>query len=559
MPSPQDDTPPAPHDPCPQATRLLAQDRLQEAADALQAALAQRPDNVPLLKALAGCLVRQRRLVAALETYDRLIGLGAADAAVWLETGQALTEVREYAQASDALARSLQMAPSHEARYAMGRAVFALGDVQAACAHFRTVAVATDAIQAWSSLAKIIPGDPSATHAVIRESRQAFAKWLRRHAGLPSRVRPGPYRGHDRLRIGYLSAFFDRANYMKPVWGLVNHHDRRRFAIHLFSDTSITAGWEGYQRHASDQLHAIAGLDNAQLADLMREVEIDILIDLNAYSSADRLALFLDPPAPVVAAWFNMYATSGLGGFDLIIGDREVVRPEEEAAYTERVVCLPGSYLTFEVGHRAPPVQPPPCRRNGHFTFGSLVSQYKLTPVVLDAWAEILKQVDASRLVLGNRALQSTCNQDYLAARFADRGIARERLTFLPPADHYAFLDYYSQIDLALDAFPYNGGTTTTEAIWQGVPVLAIDGDRWAARTSQTLLRRTHLGEFVAPSRQRYIQTAVDMARDPRAPARLGDLRKTMRDRLLASPVCDTAALARGMEAIFQQAVAGQW
>jgi predicted O-linked N-acetylglucosamine transferase (SPINDLY family) len=250
-----------------------------------------------------------------------------------------------------------------------------------------------------------------------------------------------------------------------------------------------------------------------------------------------------------------MYATSGLPGIDLIVGDREVVRESEECEYTERVVCLPGSYLTFEVGHRTPPIGPPPCASSRQFTFGSLVAQYKITHVVLDAWAEILRQADSSRLLLANRALRSTCNREYVERQFADRGIAGERLVFFGPAEHYEYLGYYNQIDLALDAFPYNGGTTTMEAIWQGVPVLTFDGDRWASRTSQTLLRRTHLTDFVAAGPREYVETAVAIASDPQAPSRLAKLRAEMRERLSASPACDVAGLARAMEQVIGQAV----
>jgi predicted O-linked N-acetylglucosamine transferase (SPINDLY family) len=254
-----------------------------------------------------------------------------------------------------------------------------------------------------------------------------------------------------------------------------------------------------------------------------------------------------------VVSWFNLYATSGLPGIDAVIGDREVIPEEEETDYSERVLCLPGSYLRFEVGHRAPPIGPPPCATNECFTFGSLISQYKLTDVTLDVWAEILKQAERSRLVLANRALQSKCNQEFVAKQLTGRGVRLEQLVFLPPAGHYAFLDYYSQVDLALDAFPYNGGTTTMEAVWQGVPVLALSGDRWAARTSQTILRHTHLADFVAADRRAYVEAALTIAADPQSPVRLANLRATMREKLLASPICDTAALASEMERIYRQ------
>ncbi len=524
----------------------------EDAATRLQQALQRAPNDTAILTELARAYVRLRKVVPALETYDRVIELGGADAAVWLEVGRALADVREYSQALEALANSQKLAPSTEATYEIARSSFQLGDLETAKRSFESAAQASNSAQAWLSLAKIIPGVPSATHREIREVRIAFAERLRREIGSKSsHPRPSHRPCSDRLRIGYLSAFFERANYMKPVWGLVNHHDRSRFEIHLFSDSPLGNGWQGYQASPADRVHEVAKLDHVGLARLIRECQIDILIDLNGYSASDRLALLLEPVAPVVAAWFNMYGTSGLRGIDWIIGDREVIRESEETEYTERVACLPGSYLTFEVGHRAPPIVSPPCTTARQFTFGSLVAQYKITAPVLDAWADILRQTDNSRLVLANRALQSTCNREYVWRQFADRGIASERIVLLPPAEHYEYLSYYDQIDLALDAFPYNGGTTTMEAIWQGVPVLTFDGDRWASRTSQTLLRRTHLADFVAAGPREYIETAVAIARDPQTPSRLAMLRSEMRERLLESPACDTATLAREMERIY--------
>ena len=526
-----------------------------QAVERLRQALAARPDAVPLLRELARAYVHARSLVPALETLDRLIELGVADAADWLEAGRALSDVGEYAQALAALRNSLELAPTPEARYELARAAFDLGDLEGAKRNFESTAHELDSLHAWMSLAKVIPGVPSATHATVREVRSAFAQRLAREVlPPPRRSRCSPHPGHDRLRVGYVSAFFKRSNYMKPVWALVNHHDRRTFEIHLFSDTPFGSGWEGYEPQPSDRVHEVAALDHLELARLVRECEIDLLIDLNSYSSTQRLPLLLAPVAPITAAWFNLYATSGLPGIDLVIGDREVVRAEEESEYTERVVCLPGSYLTFQVGHRAPPIGPPPCAGHGYVTFGSLVSQYKLTDIVLDDWAAILRRAESSRLLLGNRALRSTCNREYLQQQFADRGIDVERIGFLPPAEHYEFLNHYNRIDVALDAYPYNGGTTTMEAIWQGVPVLTFDGDRWASRTSQTLLRRTHLAEFVAADRRAYVETAAAIADDPQAPSRLALLRSEMRERLLASPACDAAGLARQMEKIYLRA-----
>lgn len=335
---------------------------------------------------------------------------------------------------------------------------------------------------------------------------------------------------------------------MKPVWGLLEQHDRERFQIHLFADrTELTPAIEAFLG-PGDRFHDMSALSNAEAADLIRAQEIDILIDLNGYSYPPRFPAFLRKPAPLIVGWFNMYATTGFDCFDYLVGDNCVIPPEEEPYYSEEIIRVPGSYLTFTVGYDVPDVSPPPCIENGHVTFGSLISQYKITEKVIRSWCKILKATPDSRLLLRNASLGKDTNRRYLLSQFVKRGIPAGRLTMLGPAAHYEFLETYSDIDIALDAFPYNGGTTTTEAIWQGVPVVTYWGNRWVSRTSATLLRSAGLGDLVARDVLAYVHTAVQLANDPQ---KLKAMRETMREKLLASDVCDTRAFARSMERIY--------
>jgi predicted O-linked N-acetylglucosamine transferase (SPINDLY family) len=248
-----------------------------------------------------------------------------------------------------------------------------------------------------------------------------------------------------------------------------------------------------------------------------------------------------------------MYATSGLPGIEYLVGDDEMIRPDEIAHFSEEVLCLPVSYLTFTVDYPVPPVTPPPCMSQGYFTYGSLVTQYKITPQVFDAWSEILRAVVDARLLLANSTLKSPHNRRYVLEQFQRRDVDPSRVTLLGPADHATYLRYYDQIDLALDAFPYNGGTTTMEAIWQGVPVLTFDGDRWISRTSQTLLRRSHLGQFVATDVDDMIARGIHWGSRAEAWPELAEMRVRMREELAKSSACDTPALARGMEQLYKQ------
>lgn len=562
------------------ALDLLAQDRPGDAIPLLERAQPRAADHPDVLRPLALAYHRHRRYLPALQAYDRLIELGAADGAVWCQTGNALTDVGEYAQAIPAYEHSLRHQPdSAEAHHNLARVHYRLGDLSAAIEHLQRAAALSDSLATWVSWATMIPACPGATHAEICAVRQTLARKLAAATGQdpaprdaaratdpggctatparPPTVRqrhPGGGGGTrtGRLRVGYVSSFFHAANYMKPVWGLMAHHDRSAVEIHLFSDSPPEQGLPGYTPHPRDHVHDTRALDNVQLANLIRETAIEIVVDLNAYSTPERLPLWLQPPAPVAVGWFNAYATSALPGLDYLIGDDEVIQPGEEAFYTERIWRLPVSYLTFDVRHPAPPVSPPPCLARGAVTFGSLVAQYKITGPVLDAWAAILQRVSSARLFLANTALKSPGNRQYVQAQFARRGIDPERLLLRGPAEHYPYLQYYDQFDVALDAFPYNGGTTTMEALWQGLPVITCAGDRWAARTSQSLLRRTHLGEFVTGDVAGYVALAVQLAVAAGTPRRLHELRRTMRTRLSASSACDTAALARALETCYR-------
>ena len=218
----------------------------------------------------------------------------------------------------------------------------------------------------------------------------------------------------------------------------------------------------------------------------------------------------------------------------------------------EPIVRVPGTYLAFSVFYPVPDVAPPPCLRSGHLTFGCFASAYKLT----DADDRgLCRPSCARRRVAGcccaTARWTEPSNRAALLGRFARHGIAAERLTLEGGAEHFDFLRGYDRVDVALDTFPYNGGTTTAEALWQGVPVLTCNGERWAGRTSCSLLEAAGLDEWVAAGVAEFRAAAAALAQAPDTPARLAALRGGMRERLRASAACDVAGLCRSLEALY--------
>jgi predicted O-linked N-acetylglucosamine transferase (SPINDLY family) len=495
---------------------------------------------------------------AATDAHRRAIAADPRNFAAWHGLGEARLRAGAYGEASEALLHAVHLQPDGaDAWGLLAEALFWLGDVEPAIDAYRhALADASRRAVAEENLAIILPGSASAGNAAVLAARRAWGQRLA--ANIVAVERPPRPPSGGKLRIGYVSAFFDRANWMKPVYGVINRHDRDRFEVHLVSLGGDPSASAGYIDHAQDVIWQAGPSDDETVARRLAAAGIDVLVDLNAYSAAKWLRLFLRRPAPVQFGWFNSFATSGLDCFDGIIGDDTVVPASEEGFYTERVLRVRGTYLAFEVPHAVPDVAPPPCSRTeGRLTFGALASAYKMNDLTLGLWARILRTAPTARLLVRASTLADPSNRDHLRARFARLGVEPARVDLEGGAVHFDFLQSYDRVDIALDTFPYNGGTTTTEALWQGVPVLTYAGDRWVARTSASLLRAAGFDAWVARDEEDFLAKAGALARDPATPARLAALRAGMRARLVASAACDTAGLCRALEQIYRRARSG--
>jgi protein O-GlcNAc transferase len=495
------------------------------------------------------------QLDKAISIYQKVLRLDERFHLAWYAQGCAWETKGDDAEALACFRKALSLAPEHaETHHNMGKVLHKLGLTDEAMERFRSALVLGKGFLPRTAVATLIPGSPSATNGTILEARRS---WAETH--LPPVDPQKSFQrqaAHGRMRIGYLSSFFHSQNWMKPVWGLLNHHDRDRFEVFLFSDSPEAACLPCYRKHMTDQFYDIKGHTNTGAADLIEKCNLDVLVDLNGYSRIDRLAVIALKPSPIIVGWFNLYATSGMACYDYLIGDDTVIPPKEETFYTEKILRVPGCYLTFEVLYPTPDIVDPPVTSSGkNITFGCLASQYKITEPVVEAWSRILVSAQGTRLFIKNATLGSLANREFLAQRFESHGVARDRITMEGPADHFDYLSAYGRMDLALDTFPYNGGTTTSEALWQGVPVITFPGDRWAARQSTSISRAAGLGEFVCRNLDDYISCAIALATHPDTPDRLRGLRRAMRSRLTRSTLCNTVGFARNMENLFEEIV----
>jgi protein O-GlcNAc transferase len=557
------------------ADSMLADGRIPEAVELLQEARIRHASHAGIATRLADGLHVAGHLQEAVSAYAEALRIDDRSADAHYGLGCAHLTLNSHGAAAAAFTRACDLAPkSGAAHFNLAASLFRLGRIESAISHFERAARLDPELahRARASIACIVPGSGGADNASVQRMRRLWAEEEARRvereapnrpraefreSSVPRRSSPGRSAPGGKLRVGYLSAFFGSRNWMKPVFALINRHDRSAFEIHMFSDGEPPSAETGYCDHDGDFVHDLRGADNDRAAAYIGEIGIDVLVDLNGYSFQSRLPLVLRRPAPHIVGWFNMFASSGIDAFDWIVGDDAVIPADEEAHYCEKIHRVPGTYLAFEILYPVPDIVPPPSAASGGgITFGCLGSHYKLTDAVLSSWARILTAAPRAVLYIKTAALDDASTRSDLSARLQARGVDPARVTMEGRSEHFEFLAAYRHVDIALDTFPYNGGTTTTEALWQGVPVLAFDGDRWASRTSKSLLLAAGLQDWVQPDLTLYENRAVSLARDSATPAMLAGLRSGMRARLKNSAACDADGLRGAMET-FYASIAG--
>ena len=354
-----------------------------------------------------------------------------------------------------------------------------------------------------------------------------------------------------KLRIGYVSADFRNHSVAYFALPLLEAHDRDRFEIFCYANNPRQDDMTERFRSLADRWVNIRGLPDDSVAAQIRRDAVDILVDLSGHTADNRLRVFSRRPAPVTVNWLGYPNTTGLPAMDYRVTDpiADPVDPDVDERYSERLVRLPGGFLCYRSDPRSAPVSPPPETERGYTTFGSFNMLAKIGPEVIAAWSEILSAVPGSRLLLKAHSLGSAATNSSLLASFAGHGIDAERIELmgmLPKAEHFRL---YSRIDIALDTFPYNGTTTTCEAMWMGVPVITLSGSCHAGRVGASLLHQVGLTEFIAHDRASYLSQAQALAGNPEL---RGLLRSKLRERMLESFLMNPSAFARQMEDAFR-------
>ena len=555
---------------------------LQRHEDALAShdrAIALQPDYAAAWFGRGRSLVELMRYEPAIASLEKAIALGFNHPGAWSIRGNALYSLERFQAAAESYDRATALDPSDAgAHHNRGNALFMLGRYESAIKSYDEAIALDPAIRSshgerlharmhvadWRDFAPEVArltarierneaaSNPFAVLALSGSpplQRLAAQNWVRENYPPDGALSaPAERSRRDRIRVGYFSADFRAHATSSLTAELFEIHDRSRFELTGFSLGS-DARDEMRQRvaQAFDRFLDVREKSDHDIARLARSLEIDIAVDLGGFTRGSRPKIFALRAAPLQVSYLGYLGTMSAGYMDYLIADDTIIPATHRPYYAEKIVYLP----SYQVNDSKRPIAQKRFSREelglppAGFVFCCLNSTYKLTPASFDGWMRILRRVSGSVLYLlgGTPPLESNLRREADA-----RGVAPERIVFgarLPPAEYLA---RYRTADLFLDTLPYNAGTTASDALWAGLPVLTCMGEAFAGRVGASVLRAVGLPELIASTPEQYEQLAVELASDPR---RMTAIRAKLASGLRTAPLFDTAASARHLEAAY--------
>ncbi len=522
-------------------------DRHDEALAAFDRARQIKPDSAEAWLGCGNALIELRRHDEAFGAYDRALALTPDMPAAWLGRGNVFIEFKRFADAFDAYDRALNLDPGLATNFAAGHRLFAKLSI---CDWNELEADETYLLSMLRGGKTVSYPFPTLSMPSTPSDQLLCAKFA--IADLPP-ARPvwnGEVYAHDRIRVAYLSSDLREHAVAYLTAGLFEQHDKSRFETTAISFDAGGDSEIGRRVKASfDRFIDVPSQSDQDIAELIRRLEIDIVVDLNGFTRNSRLGVFARRPAPVQVNYLGYAGTMGADFYDYIVADATVIPEEHFEHYSEKVVWLPGTFMANDdkraTAARVPSRAELQLPEHG-FVFCSFNQAYKIEPTMFDVWMRLLKAVDGSVLWLKDNDPTASGNLRREAER---RGVAADRLIFAPSvSDVAAHWARQQRADLFLDTLHYNAHTTASDALWAGVPVLTCIGSTFAGRVAASLVHAVGLSELVTGSLADYEALALELAREP---ALLNSIKARLAGNRTSFPFFDTARFTRHIEAAY--------
>jgi predicted O-linked N-acetylglucosamine transferase (SPINDLY family) len=516
------------------------------------------PKNNNAFCNIGNVLLNKGRNIDAINFFKKSIELEQNNPEAWYNYGIASFSLGRFDEAKIQFMEAIKISPDyHQAVNNLGNVFLATGDVVAAVDAFRhTIAICPEYLEAHSNLMLALQYQPEASEQSLFNEAQRFGDSIGNDELFHVEYCDEKDQLKQRIKIGYLSPDFKEHPAAYFLKSIIAAHDRNIFEIHCFFNNSRKDKTTDEFKNLADKWFDCRLLNDESLAEIIENEQIDILVDCAGHTAGNRLGVFALKPARFQVSWLGYPGTTGLTQMDYRITDH-IADPEGDADlfHSEKLIRLQKGFLCYMPPLNSPLANCCPYETSLHVTFGSFNNLAKLNDATVLIWCRILKEVKGSRLILKNKSFVNSFVRDLWFDKFMVAGCEPEQLEIFPPTvGEKEHLDCYSEIDIALDTFPYNGTTTTCEALWMGVPVVTLKGNRHASRVGASILSHVGLNELVADSSKKYIDIAVQMAMnlDKRR-----DLRRNLRN-MMVGTICDAKQFAFSVEAYFQKMVANK-
>lgn len=533
-------------------TVLKNQGRLGEAVASHRQALAIKPDYGIAHNNLGNALRDMGSPNEAIMAYRRAIELDADDALAHSNLGNVLSDIGEFEGAICAYRRALSIRSDFaNALHGLAVGLTYGGRIDEALASFRkAMQVEPGSSNFYSDFLIALHYHPQTTLGELSEAHCEFdrlyaARW--RAGWLPHNNSPEPNRT---LRIGFVSHHFARHPVGRFLIRLLENLDPVECHVFCYSDSRAADSMTGRIRAAVPCWIDVSAMTDEQMTQRIREDGIDILFDLAGHTPGNRLLVFARKPAPIQIAWLDHVGTTGLFAMDYILADATQIPPGAEPWYREKILRMPNDYVCFDPPDSAPAIAPLPVLAAGYITFACFNVLAKMNGRVIKAWSRILTRVPKSRLMLKTIGFDEPATRARVVALFASHGIAAERILMFGWSSPDEALACYNQVDIALDTFPFNGGLTTCEALWMGVPVITLPGETFASRQGLTHLTIVGLPQLIAETPDQYVELAVILADDL---TQLSAMRAGLREKVAISPLCDGERFAAHFSVLMRE------
>ncbi len=520
--------------------------RLDEAVACFREAIRLCPDGAGAYNNLGLALKAQGQPDEAIAQYQKALALDPSSAETHNNLGVILADQGRLSEAEAAFQAALRLQPEYaDACSHLGNIYLAQGRPGDAEASYRRAMSLQPGNGALHS--KLLFSLNYSTRHSVDEIYQEHMRWGRSHGRI---ARAGEGYQQDRhperrLKIGYVSPDFRAHSVAFFIETLLAQHDRREIEVFCYANIIRADATTRHLQSLADHWRDVYGMNDEQLAGKIRSDRIDILVDLAGHTGGNRLPVFAMRPAPIQATWLGYPNTTGLAAMDYRITDGIADPPGvSDPYYAEQLVRLPHGFLCYAPDEAAP--LPDRARNMRGVTFASFNNLSKITPGVIALWSKILHAVENAKLLIKCKSMQDQATRESLERAFEKQGVSRQRLEihgWMPTRE--AHLALYGKVDIALDPFPYNGTTTTCDALWMGVPVITLAGNSHAGRVGASLLSQLELQDCIAADEKAYVKIAKNLADDETAHKALS---ASLRERMKASPLCNSTAFARDME-----------